>query len=358
MRQRTRGHAAHTGTGNRYLLAMGLAIVVAACGRQEQAPRGDGAARPPGEGQPGCDTAAARSVVETFGERLKNISLLAPDSIVIAELRANYSGLVTEHLLDGWLFRPETAPGREASSPWPERIEIDSITTEGAGSCRVRGKIVYLTSMEATQGGVAAVRPVALMVQEVDGNGWQISSYEVTTPARGVSGAAPGTNSPGANAPGTGPPATTPGAQPAPGMPAPPPQSTRTTTSPNDSDSTSPAAAAEVIRRYYTDINAREYRRAYELWGEGGRASGKSYQEFAAGFAKTDGVEVETGDPSRVEGAAGSRFVKVPVVIRAVLTNGTRQRFQGTYTLRRVVVDGAPPAERRWHIYSAEIEPT
>jgi hypothetical protein len=306
------------------IAALGIA---AACGGQGNRGGGDGLSE---EGNPaGCDAAAARKVVETFGERLKNVSLLAPDSIVATEIRANYGGLVTEHLLDGWLFRLDTAPGREVSSPWPERIQVDTVRNAGAGTCLVEGKIVYLTSMEVTHGGAAALRPVTMQVQQQDDDGWKINSYQVTTPA-GVAGVAPDTTSPGTTSPGALPGAAT-------------------------SDSTSPAAAADVVRRYYEAINAGEFRRAYELWGDSGKASGQTYQEFAAGFAQTASVEVEVGTPGRVEGAAGSRFVEVPVVIRAVLKNGAHQRFQGSYTLQRVVVEGASPAERRWHLFSAKI---
>jgi hypothetical protein len=335
------------------LFALLLALLgTAACGGQGNRGGGDGVSQTGGEA--GCDEAAARHVVESFGERLKNVSLLAPDSTVRAELQANYGGLVTQHLLDGWLFRPETAPGRETSSPWPERIEIDTVLAAGAGSCRVEGRIVYLTSMEVTHGGTEALRPVTMLVQQVDGDGWRINSYEVTTPAAVVPGSSEGT------APGT-----IPGGAPQAAAPGNSPGTTSTTpllsaTSPDSTspDSTSPAAAAEVIRRYYAAINAWEFHRAYELWGDSGKASGQSYDSFVAGFAETASVEVEVGRPGRVEGAAGSRFVEVPVVIRAVLKNGERQRFEGAYTLRRVVVEGAAPAEMRWHIFSADIEET
>jgi len=117
-------------------------------------------------------------------------------------------------------------------------------------------------------------------------------------------------------------------------------------------DSTGPAL---VLSRYYAAINRREYRPAYLLWGDSGRASGKSFQEFAAGYGDTDSVAVVIGEPGRVEGAAGSRFVTVPVTIRAWTASGAERHFAGSYVLRRTVADGATDAQRRWHIYSAEI---
>jgi len=115
------------------------------------------------------------------------------------------------------------------------------------------------------------------------------------------------------------------------------------------------ADPVRVIRRYYEAINRREYRSAYLLWGDSGRASGKSFEEFRTGYGDTDSVGVVIGEPGRVEGAAGSRFVEVPVTIRAWTGSGAEQHFAGSYVLRRTVVDGATEAQRQWHIYSAEI---
>lgn len=118
---------------------------------------------------------------------------------------------------------------------------------------------------------------------------------------------------------------------------------------------TGASAAADVVRRYYDAIRAGAYDSAYALWEEGGKASGRTLREFAAGFAQTAGVRATVGDSVRVEGAAGSQYATVPVVIDAVLRNGRHQRFEGTYTLRRVMVPGATRAQHRWHIYSARL---
>lgn len=114
-------------------------------------------------------------------------------------------------------------------------------------------------------------------------------------------------------------------------------------------------APADVIRRYYAAIDERDYPTAYALWGDEGARSGQSYDEFAAGFAQTARVTVELGEPGRIEGAAGSQYVTVPVEIRAMTSEGAEQRFRGSYTLRRSVVDGATAAQRRWHIEAADI---
>ena len=112
----------------------------------------------------------------------------------------------------------------------------------------------------------------------------------------------------------------------------------------------------EVVRRYYAAINARDFRRAYELWEGRGVASRQTFEEFAAGYQNTSRVTIDFGEPGPIGAAAGSRYVSIPVTIHAVTSSGRTQRFRGSYTLRRAVVDGATPQQRRWHIYSASID--
>ena len=130
------------------------------------------------------------------------------------------------------------------------------------------------------------------------------------------------------------------------------PISRDTATIREEPDSSDPSA---VIARYYSDINARDFRAAYALWGNDGAASKQSFDQFSNGFAQTASVKVQLGEPGRIEGAAGSRYVDIPVTLESTLKSGERQTFTGTYTLRRAVVDGATAAQRRWHIYSAKI---
>lgn len=295
------------------------AAALAACGDRAPAPRAETEDAAGGAAAPSCTDPGVREVVERFGERMKQVSTLAPDSIAARAVREAYSGLVTTALLDRWSADPAHAPGKDVSSPWPERIRIDSVAAAGAGECRVSGEIEYLTSVEAANGGAAALAPVTLRV--VSEEGWRIGAFDAAPPADSGAPVASGA----------------PSATPAPAAP----------------DST--LTPAEVIRRYYAAIDARDYRRAYELWGDGGASSGQSFAEFSAGFANTTGVEVEVGEVGRVEGAAGSRYVDVPVVVRATTTGGATQRFEGSYTLRRTVVDGSTPAQRRWHIDSAKL---
>ena len=117
-----------------------------------------------------------------------------------------------------------------------------------------------------------------------------------------------------------------------------------------------PAAAAGVVRAYYAAIDRGDFRAAYRLWSGDGQASGKSYAAFARGFAATARSSVRVGAPTDQEGAAGSLYITVPVMVEARLKNGRAQHFAGSYTLRRVNdVPGASWSQLHWRIASAKL---
>lgn len=114
-----------------------------------------------------------------------------------------------------------------------------------------------------------------------------------------------------------------------------------------------PEDATALVRNYYAAIEARDYDRAYLLWADG--ANRQTPEQFAAGFATTAHVAATIDTPGRVEAAAGSRYIEVPVAIESAQQDGSVRRYVGAYTLRRAVVDGATPEQRQWRIASADI---
>jgi hypothetical protein len=127
------------------------------------------------------------------------------------------------------------------------------------------------------------------------------------------------------------------------------------TTASAQEDSMSATAAVAWIEGYYRAINERHYGDAYARWEQGGKASGKTFEEFRKGFDHTNRVEAHVGSPGLVGAAAGSRYIEIPIRIVARDWNGSEQAYAGSYTLRLSVVDGATPEQRSWHIYSAAI---
>ncbi len=116
-----------------------------------------------------------------------------------------------------------------------------------------------------------------------------------------------------------------------------------------------PEDALAVVRDYYASINSRSFARAYSLWSDGGRSSGQTPEQFAAGFGETARVDVEIQPPGQVDAAAGSRYIEVPVAISATRNDGSVRKYVGAYVLRRAVVDGASAEQRAWRIGSADI---
>lgn len=110
---------------------------------------------------------AVRIVVEKFGSRLQTVSLLAPVELLKKDMLEQYGGLVAKPLLDQWIQNPQSAPGRQTSSPWPDRIEIVSVEKQSDTAYKVVGKIIEITSEEQEHGGIAAKRPIELTVEKV-----------------------------------------------------------------------------------------------------------------------------------------------------------------------------------------------
>jgi len=120
---------------------------------------------------------AARSVVERFGRRMQDISVLAPPDAVRAELPKAYGGLLSPALLKTWQAHPDQIIGREGSSPWPDRIEIKQLDCT-TNACRVTGDVDYITSNEVAHGGVFMRRDITL---ELAGTayGWRITAVHL-----------------------------------------------------------------------------------------------------------------------------------------------------------------------------------
>lgn len=111
-----------------------------------------------------------RTTVAGFGNQLNSVSLLSPSAS--EEIQHAYRPYVTPELLAGWIADPSTAPGRDASSPWPDHIEVDSVTLMEDGSYEVMGRVMLKTS-----DGDAGIIPVALTVASIEGS-YLITRYE------------------------------------------------------------------------------------------------------------------------------------------------------------------------------------
>lgn len=106
--------------------------------------------------------------------------------------------------------------------------------------------------------------------------------------------------------------------------------------------------AANVVQTYYALLGEGKAAEAGQLRGDGQAPDLGPYAEYHA----------QVGGPGQIEGAAGSLYVEVPVVIYGRLKTGAEVHQSGKAVLRRVNdVPGSTPAQRRWHIERIELTP-
>ncbi|MGN6375990.1 MAG: MliC family protein [Sphingomonas sp.] len=124
-------------------------------------------------------------------------------------------------------------------------------------------------------------------------------------------------------------------------------------------DASGGKAAAALVQTYYALIEAGKYRRAWALWGDGGKASGKTPAEFAQGFRPYADYHARIGTPGRVDAGAGQRFVTVPVEVHGHRAPGNRPfALRGSVKLHRTAdIAGARAEQRAWRISSIDLRP-
>ena len=110
--------------------------------------------------------------------------------------------------------------------------------------------------------------------------------------------------------------------------------------------------ARNVLIEWARALERRDFARADAQWGAGA-ADAKSATQFA------DYQAINVGfDDGEVEGGAGSLYYEVPLTVIGKRKDGTALSQKGTVTLRRVNdVDGATPAQLRWHISGITLTP-
>ncbi len=108
----------------------------------------------------------------------------------------------------------------------------------------------------------------------------------------------------------------------------------------------------DLIFSYYNAIVQRDYARAYAYW----ELPPQPFDAFVAGFADTASAFVSVIPPQFEEGAMGSLYSAVPVMIVAWHHDGSRSSFVGCFATRR-----PNPAmvgeERPWRLFNAQVHP-
>jgi len=102
------------------------------------------------------------------------------------------------------------------------------------------------------------------------------------------------------------------------------------------------STAAALMLSYFNAINRQEYLRAYSYYST--NADIGTLDQFASGYSDTQTVSVVLGDVYS-EGAAGSIYFTIPMILNVTTTSNTPQKFAACYVLRMAQPAnfGAPP---------------
>lgn len=115
-------------------------------------------------------------------------------------------------------------------------------------------------------------------------------------------------------------------------------------------DPKSPEAAGQVAQHYGALIEQKNWADAAKLWGNSDAAAKMTAQLKAYSEA-----HLQIGKPTDMEGAAGSSYITVPIVLYGKDAKGSDFHRAGDVSLRRVNdVPGSTEAQRRWHIERIE----
>lgn len=118
----------------------------------------------------------AVAVVTSFGRVLQMVPLSGDPEAARQAMAAHYAPYVSELLLAEWKDDPRRAPGRLTSSPWPARIEPETLAEAAGGGYVVEGRVIEITSKELVEGGSAREYAVRAVVEELE-EGWRITEF-------------------------------------------------------------------------------------------------------------------------------------------------------------------------------------
>ena len=112
-------------------------------------------------------------------------------------------------------------------------------------------------------------------------------------------------------------------------------------------DPTSAQGAGQVLQHFAALLEQRRF----------GEASTLGEEDFTGIFPKDSVTHSEIGSPGRIEGAAGSLYVQIPIRFYGTLSNGKPFSQRAIATLRRVNdVPGSTEEQRKWHIYRLDMQ--
>ncbi len=115
-------------------------------------------------------------------------------------------------------------------------------------------------------------------------------------------------------------------------------------------DPKSAEGAGQVVQHYGALIEQKRFAEARALWGDPNGAA-----QFESRLKGYSDAHLEIGNPGDMEGAAGSIYITIPVILYGETKSNEPFKCSGEVTLRRVNdVPGSTEEQRRWRISTIE----
>jgi len=112
------------------------------------------------------EKAQITELIDNFGHELTNVTMIDPENVVAEQIKEHYTPYLTPNLLSKWVFDPSLAMGRTTSSPWPDRIEVDSMEKVDNDRIKVQGYVVWVASGGQNGLEVTATVPALFFVKK------------------------------------------------------------------------------------------------------------------------------------------------------------------------------------------------
>ena len=117
------------------------------------------------------EKAQITELLDNFGRELTNVTIIDPENVVAEQIKEHYTPYLTSNLLSKWVLDPSLAMGRTTSSPWPDRIEVDSMEKVDSDRIKVQGYVVWVASGGQNGVEVTATVPAVFFVKKDSSTG-------------------------------------------------------------------------------------------------------------------------------------------------------------------------------------------
>ena len=109
-----------------------------------------------------------------------------------------------------------------------------------------------------------------------------------------------------------------------------------------------------LVASYFNALNRNEFARAWAYWNN--QIEGTNFEDFVEGFTYIDDIGFKMGQ-SISEGAAGSTFTQIPLVVEYRDEDGWKETYRGCFLVRIATPDIQSPPFVGHHFDRGYLEP-